>query len=84
VDSAVPFLLSVLALAAGCAAVWSVLAHWLKVQPPQRGCLATFVPVFACAALLWADGGMFNGVVAIFLLPLATFLCIALVLRLER
>ena len=76
--------LFVVSVGSVCAVVWYALAVWLKVQLPRRGCLATGLPVIASAVLLWAFGGALWAVGALFLLPLATALCAALVLLLEN
>ena len=65
-------------------AVWLALAHWLKVQQPQRGRATIILSILAFATFLWIDGSPFNLVLFVVFLPLAALLCWAVVRLLER
>jgi hypothetical protein len=78
-----PLLIAAAVVAAVCCGFWYVLARWLKVQLPQRGCAATALPIIVFAAFLWIEGSPFNAVFAVIFLPPATLLCLGVVLLLE-
>ena len=79
-----PFLIAACFVTVVCCAFWFALAHWLKVQQPQRGFATFILSILAFATLLWIEGSPFNLVFGVMFLPFAALLCWAVVRLLER